>query len=96
MKRPDVDRNPTVSVRTPNGLERREIWESKGLDRRGFGEICESRESCLMCSDSHESDEMKRYPPEVKEALSGVKFVADHLRSADKDNLVSFIQRTPT
>uniref|UniRef100_A0A8W8HLL8 Uncharacterized protein n=2 Tax=Magallana gigas TaxID=29159 RepID=A0A8W8HLL8_MAGGI len=87
MKRPDVDRKPTVSVRTPNGLERREIWESKGLDRRGFGEICESRESCLMCSDSHESDEMKRYPPEVKEALSGVKFVADHLRSADKDNL---------
>jgi nicotinic acetylcholine receptor len=85
MKRPDLKRKPKVSVRKPNGIELREM-ES----------IQDSTESWLNAPDnlrhrnnSGDSDVMKRYPPEVREALSGVKFVADHLRSTDEDNRAS-------
>lgn len=92
MKWFDVDRNFIVSVWIFNGLECWEIWEFKGLDCWGFGEICEFRESCLMCLDFYEFDEMKRYLLEVKEVLFGVKFVVDYFRSVDKDNLVSLFR----
>ncbi|XP_056020892.1 acetylcholine receptor subunit alpha-like 1 isoform X2 [Ostrea edulis] len=83
MKRPDLTRKPKVSVRKPNGIELRDM-----------GSIHDSTESWLNGPDNLRrrnncggSDIMRRYPPEVREALSGVKFVADHLRSMDEDNM---------
>ena len=45
---------------------------------------------------SKDSEDMSRYPKEVREALSGVKYVADHLKNTDKDNMVIIkLEMTP-
>ena len=81
MRRPDLGNKPKVSVRTPNGTEQRTMGNN--MDRQ---------DGCLILAEdrinSKDSEDLRRYPKEVREALSGVKYVADHLRSTDKDKMV--------
>ncbi|KAK3097134.1 hypothetical protein FSP39_006670 [Pinctada imbricata] len=95
MKRPDLDRKQKVTFRTPNGIEMREV----GL--RDFHSSTEmhlntsGRNTPNTFDTIHSNpqgtptgyDEITRYPKEVREAIEGVKFVADHLRSTDADNM---------
>nr|XP_022334781.1 acetylcholine receptor subunit alpha-like 1 [Crassostrea virginica] len=80
MRRPDLGNNPKVSVRTPNGTEQRTMGNSMG-HQDGRLILAEDR------INSKDSEDMMRYPREVREALSGVKYVADHLKNTDKDNM---------
>ncbi|XP_061172036.1 acetylcholine receptor subunit alpha-like 1 [Saccostrea echinata] len=82
MKRPDLDRKPKVNTRTPNGIELKQAAEENNSN----DSLLNSPDGLRCRHHSAGSEEMRRYPLEVREALSGVKFVADHLRSTDADN----------
>ena len=69
-----------------NGIEMREVGENHGSMRLGWN--LDLQEGLRVRNPSGDSTEMKRYPKEVLEAIERVKFVADHLREADADNMV--------
>ena len=88
MKRPDLYRKPKVTFRTPNGIEMREI----GLrDINDITNIASATSGSNTPSTVNtDVDDISRYPTEVRDAIEGVKFVADHLRSTDADNMVQY------
>jgi nicotinic acetylcholine receptor len=88
MKRPDLHRKSNNKYRSMNGIEMREVGENHGNTRLGWN--LDLQEGLRVRNPSGDSTEIKRYPKEVLEAIERVKFVADHLREADADNMVRF------
>nr|XP_022335301.1 acetylcholine receptor subunit alpha-like 1 [Crassostrea virginica] len=86
MKRPDLHKKSNNNkYRAVNGIEMRDVREIHETMRVGWD--AGSQEGLRGRVHSKESVEIKRYPREVIEAIERVKFVADHLRDADADNM---------
>lgn len=86
MKRPEFDRKAKVAVRTMDGIETREMgqvspqvgtkWDQAGPDKY---------ETLLKRTFSERKEDISKYPPEVRDSLKGVKFIAEHLKKEDGD-----------
>ncbi|XP_069138107.1 acetylcholine receptor subunit alpha-like [Argopecten irradians] len=89
MKKPDLERKQKVPIRTVNGIEMREVRNiysgssspstSKWSDNHPYDNLHHRNLS-------EERAEMNKYPTEVRDALQGVTYIANHLRSEDDDN----------
>ncbi|XP_061172029.1 acetylcholine receptor subunit alpha-like 1 [Saccostrea echinata] len=86
MKRPDLHRkSKDKQYRNVNGIEMRDVRENHNHARVGWN--MDTQEGLRVRNPSGDSTEIKRYPKEIREAIDRVKFVADHLREADADNM---------
>lgn len=91
MKRPDLERKPKISVEEANGIDRREIRNIYGGNTATMTETQENKSNTLetLLQRQYDNKVMSKYPQDVRDALQGVKYIADHLRQSDIDNLVS-------
>lgn len=88
MKRPDLNwKSNDNKYRAVNGIEMQDVPDNHDITTR-VGWNAGSTEGLRGRAPSRDSIEIKRYPREVIEAIERVKFVADHLRDADADNMV--------
>ncbi|XP_071093942.1 acetylcholine receptor subunit alpha-like 1 [Haliotis cracherodii] len=83
IKRPSLDKAPKVAVRTCNGIEMRETAAAAAAAARSRDwHMYENvRHGCR----SDEMEEEGNFTPDVKEALKGVKFIADHMKNEDEE-----------
>lgn len=96
MKKPDLERKQKVPIRTVNGIEMREVRNiyggSSSLEATADTSKWSSRQDYDSIRQRHVAEEMRgemnKYPPEVREALQGVTYIADHLREEDDENSV--------
>ncbi|KAJ8304522.1 hypothetical protein KUTeg_018105 [Tegillarca granosa] len=89
MKRPDLERKPKISVEEANGIDRRDIRNIYGGNSAVLTESQENKSNTLetLLQRQYDNKVMSKYPQDVRDALHGVKYIADHLRQSDIDNL---------
>ncbi|KAJ8298094.1 hypothetical protein KUTeg_024625 [Tegillarca granosa] len=85
MKRPETERKTSFSVGNDRELSRTYEISSNVEPRE------ENKPSTIQTLLHRHIDDkqMSKYPQNVRDALRGVKYIADHLREADRDHSVS-------
>ena len=95
MKRPELEKSryamtSHVNNRAPNGIETQEPPPEGDLSAyENLRHRHESGESGESSVDNTPPTPTTRFPPEVMDALKGVRFIANHLRQSDKELAVS-------
>ena len=99
MKKPETERKQKIPMRTQNGIEMRNVrniysgydvnqasdWTRTSSNTTSTHLFGTTSPRQRKFGDSHDMD---KYPAEVMEALSGVNYIADHLREQDDENSV--------
>ena len=90
MKRPQMDKKTKVSVRTVNGIELREITpvtpESTPTLRHQ-----PQYENLRKRTTAETKEELACYPPNIRESIKDVRFIAEHLKKEDDEKSVSIV-----
>ena len=90
MKRPQMDKKTKVSVRTVNGIEMREITpvtpESTPTLRHQ-----PQYENLRKRTTAETKEELACYPPNIRESIKDVRFIAEHLKKEDDEKSVSIV-----
>ena len=82
MKRPQIDTKPVKKTSSLPEIEMAEMTSSPGIDPSQNYENLRNRPSGVVST-------LDKYPPEVRESIQGVKFIAEHMQKDAEVKAVS-------
>ena len=88
MKRPQMDKKTKVAVRTVNGIEMREMTPVTPLSTPTLRHQ-PNYENLRKRTKSETKEELASYPPNIRESIKDVRFIAEHLKKEDEEKSVS-------
>ena len=91
MKRPNLDRKSKIAVRNVNGIEMNSD-SPRIVNNWDGGRISSPMQEHLRhrtTGSENNKCELSKYPPNVRESLKGVKYIAEQLKKEDEEKSVS-------
>jgi len=91
MKRPNLDRKSKIAVRNVNGIEMNSD-SPRIVNNWDGGRISSPMQEHLRHRTTgieNNKCELSKYPPNVRESLKGVKYIAEQLKKEDEEKSVS-------